>query len=56
MLINPFWEGLICILFGVGILVAAKFLAMAELSPIGQTVIGIGIGYIGGHAVAQTRQ
>ena len=47
MLLNPFVEGLIVLVLGIACYVLAAFVNKPELSTLGSTLAGIGIGYLG---------
>ena len=51
MLSNPFIQGMIGVLMGIGCIVAGAMLKIPDLSQPGQTLIGIGLGYMGHAAV-----
>ncbi len=51
MFLNPFFEGLICIIIAIGCYVLGVFIKSGELSDLGKLMVGAGIGYIGGAKV-----
>lgn len=53
MFTNPFVEGLLMLVLGIGCVVGGNLLKITELSPLGQTLTGIGLGYIGHAALVQ---
>lgn len=51
--VNPFVEGLILVALGIGTIVAGRYLNAPNLGDIGQTVIGVGLGYFVHSAVVK---
>lgn len=55
MLLNPFFEGVILVVLGLAIVVAAALLKIGGLQETGIGIIGMGIGYFT-HAGVASRQ
>ena len=56
LITNPFSEGIICIMLGIGCYVLAKQFAIPDLSLLGGGLGVLGTGYMGGHVVANANK
>ena len=55
MVLNPFLEGLLLIIVGIVCMVLGSVYKIDALPGIGNTLLGVGIGYVGGTAVQKSQ-